>query len=100
MVHLGALGRSKAFERSAASLVMRPWRSNGNPQDGAGWNARQRYSLPLRVFTGGEGLALFDLGLVETGPVSTASSAGDQLQPRHRMEGAHQQVHRDHSTQW
>ena len=29
----------------------------------------------------------------------TASSAGDELQPRRRMEGAHQQVHRDHSAQ-
>jgi hypothetical protein len=32
-------------------------------------------------------------------PAGTASSAGDQLQPSRRMEGAHQQVHRDHSAQ-
>src|ERR1700730_2623262 len=54
---------------------------------------------PLRAFTGEEGLALFDLANAESGPVGTASPAEDQLQPRRRMEGTHQQVHRDHSGQ-
>jgi EmrB/QacA subfamily drug resistance transporter len=35
----------------------------------------------------------------ESVPAGAASSVGDQLQPRHRMEGAHQQVHRRHSAQ-
>src|SRR5919108_4885724 len=39
-------------------------------------------------------LALFALANAGSGPVGTASTAGDQLQPRRRMEGAHQQVHR------
>ena len=32
-------------------------------------------------------------------PMGSASSAGDQLQPRRRMEGAHRHLHRDHSGQ-
>jgi DNA-3-methyladenine glycosylase I len=34
-----------------------------------------------------------------SGPAGTGSPVGDQLQPRRRMEGTHQQVHRDHSGQ-
>jgi hypothetical protein len=51
-----------------------------------------------RVFTGEEGSAPLDLANAGSRPASTASSAGDQLQQRCRMEGAHQQVHRDHSA--
>ena len=40
-----------------------------------------------------------DLANAGSGPVGTASPAGDQLQPRRRMEGTHQHVHRHHSTQ-
>ncbi|HTU55266.1 MAG TPA: HigA family addiction module antitoxin [Acetobacteraceae bacterium] len=32
-------------------------------------------------------------------PAAAISSAGDHLQPRRRMEGAHQQIHRDHPAQ-
>jgi hypothetical protein len=54
---------------------------------------------PLRVFTGEEGSAPLDLANAGSGPAGTASSAGDQLQPRRLMEGTHQQVYRDHSAQ-
>src|ERR687892_666130 len=41
MAQLGDLVRAKALVRSAAraSPIVRPWRSNRTPQDGAGWNA-------------------------------------------------------------
>jgi hypothetical protein len=55
--------------------------------------------LPLRVVSGEEASALFDLANAGSAAVTTASSTGYQLQPRHQMEGAHQQVHRDHSIQ-
>jgi hypothetical protein len=32
-------------------------------------------------------------------PIGTASSAGDQSQPRRCVEGAHQQIHHRHSAQ-
>jgi hypothetical protein len=38
------LGRSGPKRR--APPIARPWRSNRTPQDGAGWNARQRCSSP------------------------------------------------------
>jgi EmrB/QacA subfamily drug resistance transporter len=34
-----------------------------------------------------------------SGPAGAAASGGDQLQPRRRMEGAHQHIHRDHAAE-
>ena len=62
--------------------------------------ARQSALLvTLRMLTREEVWHLSILANAGSGPEGTASPAGDQLQPRTRMDGAHQQVHRDHSAE-
>src|ERR687891_2205252 len=94
MAQLGDLVRAKALVRSAAraSPIVRPWRSNRTPQDGAGWNARRRCSSPLRVFTGEEGSAALDLANAGSGPAGTASSGGGAPPPTRRMGSTPQRV--------
>src|SRR5215813_1810574 len=53
----------------------------------------------LEVVLGSARWVEFHLANAGTAPVSTASPAGDQLEPRRRMEGSHQHVHPDHSIQ-
>jgi hypothetical protein len=59
---------------------------------GRRWLERKAALLvtPLRVFTGEEGFGTARLANARSGPAGTVSSAGDQLQQRRRMEGAHQ----------
>jgi hypothetical protein len=64
------------------------------PKDGAGLHASQRCTCPVSALVGREGP-----NATGSDPASAVSSARDQLQPRRRMESAHQQVHHSHSVQ-
>ena len=61
-------------------------------RDSAGSDASQRCQLRELMDWEGPNAA-------GSRPAGAVASARDELQPRRRMEGAHQQVHRDHSAQ-
>jgi hypothetical protein len=102
-----------SIEKSWLRAAPLPWRSPGRLREarrdfrsgGARSSARRTTARPDIIWSKsrkrGSGPGRFGTaqsGDAQSGSADAASSARHQLQPGRRMEGAHQQVHRDHSA--